>query len=93
MNLDPLEAEVLGWLLDECATPQALVDCMSQFGRTVTEESVAAAIGRLVEMGFAQVYDFDPVSKSYRPIALKNPPLNKWFMATQVAREIVRQLH
>jgi hypothetical protein len=93
VNLDPLEAEVLGWLLEECGSPQTLSDNLAlQFGRSATEASVAAAIGRLVAMGFAQVYDFDPSSKTFRPIELKNPPLDKWFAATQVGRDTVERL-
>jgi hypothetical protein len=93
MNLDPLEAEVLGWLLDGVETPQTLAgDIFREFGSSVSEASISSALSRLVEMGFAQAFEFDQATNSFRSIASKNPPLSAWFMATKAGRALVDKM-
>jgi hypothetical protein len=93
MNLDPLEAEVLGWLLENMEAPRTLAkDYASEFGSSTSPASISTALGRLVEMGFAQAYELVPESKTFRPIASRNPPLTAWFMVTQGGREMVQKL-
>lgn len=87
MNLDPLEAELLGWLLDDLEAPQTLAgDISRQFGTWASEASISSALARLLEMGFVQAFEFDQATNSFRPIASKNPPLTAWFMATEAGR-------
>jgi len=91
MNLDPLEAEVLGWLLDDSETPKTLAgDLGFEFGRSVSQESVCAALARLVACGLAQAFEFDQHSKSFRPIVVSGLPASAWFMATSAGRALVR---
>jgi hypothetical protein len=93
MNLDPLEAEVLGWLLDGVEAPQTLAgDISREFGSSVSEASISSALSRLVEMGFAQAFEFDQATNSFRSIASKNPPLTAWFMATEAGRALVDKM-
>jgi hypothetical protein len=90
MNLDPLEAEVLGWLLDDFETPKTLAGNISlEFGSSASEESVSAALARLVASGLVQAFEFDPRSNSYRPIVVPDAPLSAWFMATKAGRALV----
>ncbi len=91
MNLDPLEAEVLGWLLDDPDTPQTPAgDVSREFGRSVSDASIADALVRLVQMGLVQAFEFDPASKSFRPLVSKNPPITAWFLATSAGRHLGR---
>jgi hypothetical protein len=84
MNLDPLEAEVLGWLLDDVEAPQTLAgDISREFGSSVSEASISSALTRLVEMGLAQAFEFDQATNSFRSIATRNPSLTAWFMVTK----------
>jgi hypothetical protein len=93
MNLDPLEAEVLGWLLDDVEAPQTLAgDISREFGSSVSEASISSALARLVEMGFVQVFEFDQAANSFRSIASRNPPLTAWFMATEAARALADKM-
>jgi hypothetical protein len=90
MNLDPLEAEVLGWLLEDFETPKTLAGNISlEFGSSASEESVSAALARLVTCGLVQAFEFDPGSNAYRPIAASDAPLSDWFMATRAGRALV----
>jgi hypothetical protein len=93
VNLDPLEAEVLGWLLDDYEAPQTLAgDISGEFGTSVSEASVSSALVRLVEVGLAQAFQFDLASETYRPIALEGSPLTAWFMATAAGRKLVNEI-
>jgi len=93
MNLDPLEAEVLGWLLDDVEAPQTLAgDISREFGSSVSEASISSALARLVEMGFAQAFEFDQATNSFQPIAARNPPLTAWFMATKAGRALADKM-
>lgn len=93
MNLDPLEAEVLGWLLDEPDTLRTLAENFPrEFGSSATEASISSALGRLADMGIVQAYQFDEASNSYQPVAWKNPPLTAWFQVSRAGRELVDRL-
>jgi hypothetical protein len=89
MNLDPLEAEVLGWLLDDPETPKTLTGGVAlEFGSSVSAESVRAALVRVVEAGLVQAYEFDQASGAYRPIDVSDLTLSSWFMATKAGRAL-----
>ena len=90
MNLDPLEAEVLGWLLDDFETPKTLAgDVAREFGSSTSKDSVSAVLARLVAKGLAQAFEFDGRSNTFRPIAFPDLPLSAWFMATRAGRALV----
>ena len=90
MNLDPLEAEVLGWLLDDFETPKTLAGGIAlEFGSSVSNESVCAALARLVTSGLVQAFELDQPSNSYRPIAPSDLSLSAWFLATKAGRALV----
>jgi hypothetical protein len=93
VNLDPIEAEVFGWLLEATDSPRSLSEGIERdFGPSMPLESVSNALRRLVASGFAQAFEFDDPSRSYRPVAMRNPPLGLWFMATRAGRDIVERL-
>jgi len=86
MNLDPLEAEVLGWLLDDPGAPKTPAGIIAaEFGSWVSEEAVGAALARLVASGLVQAFELDKNSNSFRPIMAAGAPLSAWFMATSAA--------
>ncbi|SPE21347.1 hypothetical protein SBBP1_1330007 [Burkholderiales bacterium] len=92
MNLDPLEAEVLGWLLDDVDTPKTPAgNVVREFGRSTTEDAVCAALARLVASGLAQAFEFDPRLQTYRPIAVvdRSGAAAAWFVATRAGRALL----
>jgi hypothetical protein len=89
VNLDPLEAEVLGWLLDDSETPKTLAgEVCREFGTSASTESVCAALARLVASGLVQAFEFDQRSNAFRPIVFPDLPLSAWFMATRAGRAL-----